>query len=697
MTYLFNDPSDFADELIEGFVAANAKVVRKVSGGVVRRVRPVPGQVAVITGGGSGHYPAFAGLVGQGLAHGAAMGNLFASPSAQQVYSVAKAAESGGGVLLTCCNYAGDVLYFTQAEERLNAEGIRCNAVVVTDDVSSAVFEEIGKRRGIAGGLAVFKAAGAAADAGLDLDEVTRVAAHANDRTRSLGVAFAGCTLPGANDRLFSVPEGKMAVGMGIHGEPGIDEQDIPTADGLAEMLVRRLLEEAPQDTSGARRVGVILNGLGSVKYEELFVVYRRVSQLLSEAGLHVVDPEVGELVTSFEMAGVSLTLFWLDDELDGYWRASASSAGFCKGAVGAAEMSADGEEEPDRDAEPIALACEASQAAAELIANALNAVRQTIDENVDELGRLDSIAGDGDHGIGMQRGATAAATAAGVALQRGAGAGTLLALAGDAWALRGGGTSGALWGVALNAIGARLGDDTRPNAASVAGRIADAKDSIMRFGKAEPGDKTLVDVLLPFSGALSDAVDSGAELVDAWGRAVAVADAAAEATASLRPKLGRQAACREESRHAGPGSRLDGHDCSGHSRRYCALLRHQRATPQPTGDLDAGQRARGQDAPRALRHGPDMPETNRLWNTINAWWAGIEVLIITGVTNSRTEAANTTIKNIKRTGRGFRSPDNDRARIPPTTQPIAGEHQPSRPVHLETRIRGGTMPDGAA
>jgi len=546
--------------------------------------RAVSGQVAANTGGGSGHYPPFAGLVGQGLAHGAAMGNLFASPSAQQVYSVAKAAESGGGVLLTCCNYAGDVLYFTQAEERLNAEGIRCNAVVVTDDVSSAVLEEIGKRRGIAGGLAVFKAAGAAADASLDLDEVTRVAAHANDRTRSLGVAFAGCTLPGAHDRLFSVPEGKMAVGMGIHGEPGIDEQDIPTADGLAEMLVRRLLEEAPQDTSGARRVGVILNGLGSVKYEELFVVYRRVSQLLSEAGLHVVDPEVGELVTSFEMAGVSLTLFWLDDELDGYWRASASSAGFCKGAVGAAEMSADGEEEPDRDAEPIALACEASQAAAELIANALNAVRQTIDENVDELGRLDSIAGDGDHGIGMQRGATAAATAAGVALQRGAGAGTLLALAGDAWALRGGGTSGALWGVALNAIGARLGDDTRPNAASVAGRIADAKDLIMRFGKAEPGDKTLVDVLLPFSGALSDAVDSGAELVDAWGRAVAVADAAAEATASLRPKLGRQAACREESRHAGPGSRLDGHDCSGHSRstvRYCGIKEHLRSLPE--------------------------------------------------------------------------------------------------------------------
>ncbi|HEY5011998.1 MAG TPA: dihydroxyacetone kinase family protein [Acidimicrobiia bacterium] len=548
MAYLFNNPSDFADELIEGFTAANAQVVRQVPGGVVRRARAMPGHVAVIIGGGSGHYPAFAGLVGQGLAHGAAMGNLFASPSAQQVYSVARAAESGGGVLLTYGNYAGDVLNFTQAEERLKGEGIRCRTVLVTDDVSSAALEDIGKRRGVAGDLAVFKTAGVAADAGLGLDEVARIAEHANERTRSFGVAFSGCTLPGGNEPLFTVPNGRMAVGMGIHGEPGIDERDIPTADGLAELLVRRLLEEAPQDTVEVGRVGVILNGLGSVKYEELFVTYRRVAQLLSAAGLQIVDPEVGELVTSFEMAGVSLTLIWLDDELDGYWRASAYSAAFRKGAVEAAEMSADEGEDPERDDEPIPWASEASRAAAQLVAAALDAVRQTIDDNVDELGRLDSIAGDGDHGIGMQRGATAANVAALDALQRGAGAGTVLKRAGDAWAYRAGGTSGALWGVALNAIGARLGDDPKPDGAGMAGGIADARDSIMRFGKAEPGDKTLVDVLVPFSAALTDAVDRGVGLVEAWGRALVVADAAAEATASLRPKIGRARPLAEKS-----------------------------------------------------------------------------------------------------------------------------------------------------
>ena len=548
MAYLFNNPSEFADELIEGFVAANAHVVRRVPGGVVRSSRAVPGHVAVIIGGGSGHYPAFAGLVGQGLAHGAAMGNIFASPSAQQVLSVARAAESGGGVLLAYGNYAGDVLNFTQAQERLNAEGIPCMTVVVTDDVSSAALEEIDKRRGIAGDLAVFKAAGAAADAGLELVEVVRVAEHANERTRSFGVAFTGCTLPGGREPLFTVPHGRMAVGMGIHGEPGIDERDIPTADGVAEMLVRRLLEEAPLDMAEGGRVGVILNGLGSVKCEELFVAYRRVAQLLGEAGLQIVDPEVGELVTSFEMAGVSLTLFWLDDELDGYWRASAASAGFRKGAVEAAELSADGGEGGKRRVETVSYASEASRAAAQLMADALDAVRQTIDDNVDELGRLDSIAGDGDHGIGMQRGATGAAIAARGAAQRGAGAGTVLTRAGDAWAFRAGGTSGALWGVALNAIGARLGDDAKPDGAGVARGIADAKDSIMQFGKANLGDKTLVDVLVPFSAALGDAVDKGVGLVDAWGRAVVVADAAAEATASLRPKIGRARALADRS-----------------------------------------------------------------------------------------------------------------------------------------------------
>ena len=195
MTRLWNDPAEFADEMIDGFVAANGRSVRRVTGGVVRSTVVPAGQVAVVVGGGSGHYPAFGGLVGPGLAHGAAMGNLFASPSTQQVYAVAKAADVGGGVFFSYGNYAGDVLNFDAAQERLRAEGIPCETVTVTDDVASAPATEAHKRRGIAGDLTVFRSAAAAAEAGADLGEVARIAAHANARSASPS-AGARCPVP---------------------------------------------------------------------------------------------------------------------------------------------------------------------------------------------------------------------------------------------------------------------------------------------------------------------------------------------------------------------------------------------------------------------------------------------------------------------------------------------------------------------
>ena len=540
MTYLCNNPAEFADELIEGFVAANSAWVRRVPGGVVRSAKSQRGHVAIVVGGGSGHYPAFAGLVGWGLAHGAAMGNVFASPSAQQVYNVAKAAESGGGVLLTYGNYAGDVLNFDQAQERLLAEGIPCRTVTVTDDVSSATTSEIGKRRGVAGDLAVFKAAAAAAEGGATLDEVARIAAHANDRTRSFGVAFSGCTLPGATEPLFTVPAGRMAVGMGIHGETGIGETGIPTANELAQLLVDTLLAEPPPGVRvQGSRVAVILNGLGSVKYEELFVLYGRVAKLLADQGLEVVEPEVGELVTSFQMAGVSLTLFWLDEELEPLWHAAAYTPAFRKGSVIATELWSSGPE-AEVAAVSIPKASMQSRAAAEVVVIALSATKTVIDEHVGELGRLDAVAGDGDHGIGMQRGSTAAALTAHEVFDLGGGAGTVLTRAGEAWADRAGGTSGALWGLGLCAIGAALGDEAFPDPATIASGVREAQHEIARHGKAQLGDKTMLDTLIPFSDALEAAIAAGDDLVAALGAASAVADGAAESTASLVPKIGR-------------------------------------------------------------------------------------------------------------------------------------------------------------
>jgi dihydroxyacetone kinase len=540
MTRLFNDPTDFADELTDGFVAAHRRWVLRVPGGVIRSTRSTRPTVAVITGGGSGHYPAFAGYVGQGIAHGAAMGNLFASPSAQQVHSVATAAERGAGVLFCYGNYAGDVLHFDQAQERLNGEGVRARTVTVTDDISSAPLEEIGKRRGVAGDVPVLKTAGAAAEAGYDLDQVVEVAQRANNRTRTYGVAFSGCTLPGASAPLFEVPAGRMALGLGIHGEPGIGETDVPSADELARDLVDRLLAEVPDDIARVEgaRVAVILNGLGTIKYEELFVVYSSVARLLDAAGVQIIEPEVGELVTSFDMAGLSLTLFWLDDELERLWAAPADTPAFRKGNVAA-------DETIDAGAVAVAetvigAASDQSRAAAGRVVTALAATRDVVDANADELGRIDAVAGDGDHGIGMQRGATAAASAATAALDRGAGAGTVLAHAGDAWADRAGGTSGAIWGLILRTLADDFGDTDVPQPRTVAAAVRNAARAVMDFGKASLGDKTLVDVLVPFGEALDRAASAGDPLPAAWSGAADVATKAARDTADLVPLIGR-------------------------------------------------------------------------------------------------------------------------------------------------------------
>lgn len=544
MTRLWNAPTAFADEMIDGFVAANSRCVRRVDGGVVRSTASPVGEVAVVVGGGSGHYPAFGGLVGPGLAHGAAMGNLFASPSTAQVHATARAADNGGGVLLCYGNYAGDVLNFTAAQERLRAEGVPVATVTVTDDISSAPADERDRRRGIAGDLTVFRAAAAAAERGDDLDGVVRVARLANERTRSFGVAFTGCTLPGAATPLFTVPEGRMAVGLGIHGEPGIDETDIPTADELADLLVARLLDpaERPLDVDGLAdaRVVPILNGLGSLKYEEMFVVYRRVAERLTAHGLEIVDPHVGEYCTSFDMAGLSLTLYWLDDELAELWEHPVDAPAYRRGSVlNAPARIADAAPPAPADA-PVAPGDADSRDLAAVVARGVAEIAAVIDAHVDELGRLDAVAGDGDHGIGMQRGAHAAREAARRTSAAGAGARTTLTAAADAWADRAGGTSGALWGLMLRSIAAELGDRGRPNAAAVARGVADAVRAVTAAGGAAIGDKTIVDALVPLADTLTTAVAEGLPLDEAGRRAAVAAARAAEGTAELLPRRGR-------------------------------------------------------------------------------------------------------------------------------------------------------------
>lgn len=541
MTYLHNEPQDFAAESHEGFAAAFSAWVAPVRGGVVRRVRPKSGQVAVVIGGGSGHYPAFGGLVGAGLAHGAALGNVFASPSTQQIYNVAKSASNGGGIFFSYGNYAGDVLNFNQAQERLRSEGFEVETVVVTDDIASASKEEIHKRRGIAGDLAVFKTAGWAAEQGMNLKEVTAIANKANDRVRTIGVAFSGCTLPGATTPLFSVEEGTMEVGMGIHGEPGLYKMNHPSADDLADIMVEKVLSDLPEGiTPRGSRAAVILSGLGRVKYEELFVLYRKVSQLLEAKGITIVEPEVGELVTSFDMAGVSLTLFWLDEQLEEAWLAPTSTPAYRKGTVAPFDADAQDFFDPTSVVQTITVGTEISLAEAKKVAKAIELARNLIDSEVDELGRIDAIAGDGDHGIGMQRGVSAADKAAKQALDANAGAAALLNSAADAWSDFAGGTSGVIWGVILSSVASEINNETEISKEQLAAGFKKALQNVKNFGKAQVGDKTLIDTLEPFAFAFDEAVASGKSFEDSWSLAAEVAMNAALATKDLLPKIGR-------------------------------------------------------------------------------------------------------------------------------------------------------------
>lgn len=310
---LINDGDAAVDEMLTGILAAHGDVLmRPAPRAIVARHGPRPGKVALVIGGGSGHEPTFLGFVGRGLADAAAVGNVFASPPPQPCVDAAMAAQGGAGVLFMYGNYAGDVMNFDMAVEMLEIEGVEARTVLTTDDIASS--PERARRRGVAGNVFIFKAAGAAADLMLSLDEVERVARHANARTFTMGVALSACSLPQTRRPNFDLPAGEMEIGMGIHGEPGVRRGPLLPANAVADEMMDAILAEM----SAARgdRVAVLVNSLGATPLMELYILHARVAERLSAAGLVVHRALVGPYCTSMEMAGASITLMHLDDEL---------------------------------------------------------------------------------------------------------------------------------------------------------------------------------------------------------------------------------------------------------------------------------------------------------------------------------------------------------------------------------------------
>jgi phosphoenolpyruvate---glycerone phosphotransferase subunit DhaK len=326
MQKLINEPSAFVDETLDGILAAYPDKLRLADDprAVVRADAPVAGKVAIATGGGSGHLPLFLGYVGQGLADGCAVGDVFASPSADVMVAVTRAINAGRGVLYLFGNYGGDVLNFELAAELSGEEGIDVRVVTAADDVASAPPAERSRRRGIAGIALLYKIAGAKADTGASLEEVASTTERAGDRLRSMGVALAPCTIPAAGRPTFEVPDGQMEIGMGIHGEPGVREAPLASVDEVARELTGSVLDDLGAERGDS--LAVLVNGLGATPMEELHLLFRSVAATIAERGMSVERKWIGEYATSLEMAGASVSVLRLDDELRLLLDAPASS-----------------------------------------------------------------------------------------------------------------------------------------------------------------------------------------------------------------------------------------------------------------------------------------------------------------------------------------------------------------------------------
>ncbi len=327
MRKLINAPENFVDEVLDGIVRAYGDRL-KLGGSqgrvVLRAEGPKKGRVGIVTGGGSGHLPVFLGYVGQGLLDGCAVGNVFASPSSQTMFEMIKSCDGGTGVLCLYGNYGGDNLNFDMACEMAEFEDIKTETVRVADDVASSPKDTAQKRRGVAGMVFAFKAAGAAADEGRDLAGVAAAARKALSNTRTMGVALSPCIVPQVGKPTFSIKDDEIEIGMGIHGEPGIEVRKMMTADEVSSLVLSKILADMP--LARGDEVSVMINGLGATPLEELLIVYRSVHRQLEALGVSVAMPHVGEFATSMEMAGLSVTVLKLDAELKSLLRAPASS-----------------------------------------------------------------------------------------------------------------------------------------------------------------------------------------------------------------------------------------------------------------------------------------------------------------------------------------------------------------------------------
>ena len=541
------DVSNVVEEMLLGYLSAYKRFYKRVGdyNAIMYRGHRKD-KVALVIGGGTGHEPMFSGFCGAGLADGVACGNICASPNPELVRAAGAAVDQGRGVLFVYGCYAGDNLNFDMGEELLQAEGIQTAHVRVWDDLASAPRERISDRRGIAGDVFVIKIAGAACDAGLDLDEVVRITEKARDRLNTIGVATYPGTLPGNDKPTFELGEDEMEFGMGIHGEPGIERTKMQTAEQMVDRMYRELKEE--MHLQEGDEIAVLVNSLGSTPLLELNLVYYDLYQHLKKDGIVVYDSEIKTYCTSMEMGGFSISILKLDEELKQYYDMPCYSPYYAKGSyAGAAESEADEAEEAedftaaDAGMEHVAVVRSRDGVLDELngedVRNMLLYIADKIIARKPYLTEIDSAIGDGDHGIGMAGGMRKVKKKL-LTMQGEENVYKLFETAGTEMLMSMGGASGVIFGSLYLAGAKGAPAQTAIGAADLAGMERKSLEAIQERGKAEKGDKTMVDALLPAVEALE--ANRDASLLDALKAAEAAALQGVEDTKKYVAKFGR-------------------------------------------------------------------------------------------------------------------------------------------------------------
>jgi len=560
---LVNDPDRIIDEMIEGVLCAHSdhlqRLVHPRALGAPRGpLGPREGKVGLVIGGGSGHEPSFLGFVGKGLADAVAIGNVFASPPPDPILDCARHASGDAGVLFMYGNYAGDVMNFDMAAEMAAAHDITVRTVITTDDVASAPAERRDERRGVAGNFFSFKAAGAACDRLLDLDECERLARKANAHTYTMGVGLSPCSLPQTRTPNFSLGENEMEIGLGIHGEPGVRRGPLESADAVTDQLIDAILEDMAPERG--ERVAVLVNSLGSTPPMELYVVNRRVHARLHDAGIDVHANWVGGYCTALEMGGVSITLHRLDEELGALLDHPCDAAMFRAGR--SPERPRRGPTTRTDRPEAAPAGAQGAGAAPALaprppgddvldnaaLKAAFTRIHESMSRHRDHLCALDGVIGDADHGVTMLTGFRAV-NAATVRIGDDDAPTELLTAAAEAFLDAVGASSGPLYATALLRAAASARDQRALDAAGAAGLIEAMAGGISARGKSDIGDKTMYDAWQPAAAAATEAAGTaGASVGDVLRAAAAAADRGARDTIAMQARKGRSAKLGERS-----------------------------------------------------------------------------------------------------------------------------------------------------